>query len=66
MRQLSEAQKMVQQWRGLEKRVADIIELIPLAEEDTSLQAEIQSEIETIASAFNEQIATDEKLALVR
>jgi len=54
MRQLSEAQKIVQQWRGLEKRGADIIELIPLAEEDTSLQAEIQSEAEAIASRLDE------------
>ena len=54
MRRLSEAQKSVQQWRGLEKKVADIIELIPLAEEDTSLQAEIQSEIEAIASQLDE------------
>ncbi len=54
MRQLSEAQKMVQQWRGLEKKVADITELISLAEEDTSLQAEIQSEAEAIASRLDE------------
>ncbi|MBA7481309.1 Peptide chain release factor 2 [subsurface metagenome] len=54
MRQLSEAQKIVKQWRGLEKRTADIIELTSLAEEDTSLQAEIQSEIEAIASQLDE------------
>ena len=54
MRQLSEAQKMVQQWRELEKKTADITELISLAEEDTSLQAEIQSEIEAIASQLDE------------
>ena len=54
MRQLSEAQRMVQQWRGLEKKVADITELISLAEEDTSLQEEIQSEIEAIASHLDE------------
>jgi len=54
MRQLSEAQKMVQQWRGLEKKTADITELISLAEEDTSLQAEIQSEAEAIASRLDE------------
>lgn len=54
MRQLSEAQKMVGQWRGLEKKTADITELISLAEEDTSLQAEIQSEIEAIASRLDE------------
>jgi len=45
---------MVQQWRGLEKKTTDIAELISLAEEDTSLQAEIQSEIEAIASRLDE------------
>ncbi len=54
MRQLSEAQKMVQQWRGLEKKTTDIAELISLVEEDASLQAEIQSEIEAIASRLDE------------
>jgi len=54
MRQLSEAQKMVQQWRGLEKKTTDIAELISLAEEDASLQAELQSELEAIASRLNE------------
>jgi len=54
MRQLSEAQKMVQQWRGLEKKIADIAELISLAEGDTSLQVEVQSEIEAIASPLDE------------
>jgi len=54
MRQLSEAQKMVQQWRRLEKKSTDITELISLAKEDTSLQAEIQSELEAIASRLDE------------
>ncbi len=43
----------MQQWRGLEKKTTDITELISLAEEDTSLQAEIQSEIEAIASQLD-------------
>ena len=54
MRQLSETQKMVQLWRGLEKKTTDITELISLAGEDTSLQVEIQSEIEAIASRLDE------------
>ena len=54
MRQLSEAQKIVQQWRGLEKKTADIAELISLVEEDASLQVEIQSEIEEISSRLDE------------
>jgi len=47
---------MVQLWRELEKKLADIAELIALAseEEDALLEAEIQSEIETIASRLDE------------
>ncbi len=54
MRQLSETQKIVQPWRSLEKKMTDITELISLAGEDTSLQAELQSEIEMIASRLDE------------
>jgi peptide chain release factor 2 len=56
MRQLTEQKGIVQQWRELEKKVADIAELIALAseEEDTLLEAEIQSEIETAASRLDE------------
>jgi peptide chain release factor 2 len=47
---------MVQLWRELEKKLADISELIALAseEEDALLEAEIQSEIETVASRLDE------------
>ena len=46
----------MQQWRELEKKVADIAELIALAseEEEALLEAEIQSEIETVASRLDE------------
>ena len=54
MRRLSQVQKMVQQWRMLEKKTADVTELISLAEEDSPLQTEIQSEIGTIASQLDE------------
>ncbi|MFC1916588.1 peptide chain release factor 2 [Chloroflexota bacterium] len=54
MRRLSEAQKTVQIWRGLEEKVADMAELIPLAEEDTSLEIEIQAEIEKLTSRLDE------------
>ena len=40
MRQLAEQKKVVGRWRDLERRVADIAELISLAEEDVSLQSE--------------------------
>ncbi len=56
MRQLAEARKVVEKWRGMEKKVADIAELIPLAEDegDASLETEIQSEVEKIASHLEE------------
>jgi len=54
MRQLAEAKKVVQRWRELERRVADIAELISLAEEDASLRVEIQSEVEEVASRLDE------------
>lgn len=54
MRRLSQAQKMAQQWRTLEEKTADITELISLSAEDSSLQAEILSEINNIASRLDE------------
>ncbi len=54
MRQLAEQTRVVQAWRELEKKVADIAELISLAEEDASLQAELQVEIGEVASRLDE------------
>jgi peptide chain release factor 2 len=54
MRQLAEHTRVVEKWRGLEKKIADIAELIALSEEDTSLQAEIQSELDEVASYLDE------------
>jgi peptide chain release factor 2 len=41
MRRLAEQKKAVEQWRGLEKRVADLTELAHLTGEDEALQLEI-------------------------
>ena len=54
MRQLSEIKKAIQPWLDMKKRITDIAELIALTEEDASLEAEIQSEIEEIASHLDE------------
>ena len=56
LRRLAEQKRVVQRWRELEKQVADITELISLAsaEEDTSLEAEIRSEIEEVTSHLDE------------
>jgi len=52
MRQLAEQRKVVQLWRELEKQAADVAELIALG--DSSLEAEIQSEVEKVASCLDE------------
>jgi len=54
MRQLVGLKKLVQEWRGLEKEVADIAELVSLAEEDGSLWEEIQPELDEVASRLDE------------
>jgi len=54
MRQLAERRKVVQGWRELEKKITDIAELINLSEDDASLQAEIQSELDEVASHLDE------------
>ncbi len=52
MRRLAEQKKVVERWRGMEKQASDIAELISL--EDSSLQAEIESEAEKLASRLDE------------
>ena len=54
MRQLAERKKVVQRWRELEEKAADIAELITLAEEDAPLQAEIQSELDELVTHLDE------------
>jgi peptide chain release factor 2 len=54
MRHLAEHNKVVQRWRELEKKTTDIAELIGLAEEDSSLQAEIQLELDELATHLDD------------
>ncbi len=56
MQRLAELKKVVEEWRGLEKRATDIAEIISVesAEEETSLGKEIQIEIDEIASQLDE------------
>jgi peptide chain release factor 2 len=56
MRRLAAQKRVVDQWRGLEKELADISELIVLIEEeaDTSLNAEIQSRLAKLADHLDE------------
>jgi len=52
MRQLANQRKVVSRWRGLEKQASDIAELVSLG--DSSLEAEIRSEVEKLASRLDE------------
>ncbi len=56
MRRLADNRKLVEQWRGVEKRVADTRELLSLAaeEEDGHLEVEMQSEVEEMAAHLDE------------
>jgi len=54
MRQLAAQKKVVERWRDLEKKVADIAEAMPLAEEVPSFQEEIESEVEAVGSRLDE------------
>ena len=56
MRRLAAEKRVVDQWRGLEKELSDIGELITLIEEeaDTSLNTEIQSRLDKITAYLDE------------
>jgi peptide chain release factor 2 len=54
MRQLSEKKKTVQQWRGLEKKLADIAELITISEEDTALLNDLDKELDSLTSQVDD------------
>jgi peptide chain release factor 2 len=56
MRRLAGLKKVVDRWRELEKRVAEIDELVSLesAEEEATLSGEIESEVEKISSRLEE------------
>ena len=56
MRRLADNRKLVEQWRGVEKRVADTRELLSLVaeEEDDHLEVEIQSEVEEMVANLDE------------
>jgi len=52
MLKLAEQKRVVERWRGLEKQASDFAELVSL--EDSSLEAEIQSGVEKLASRLDE------------
>ncbi len=53
MRRLAEQKRVVELWRGLEKKVADIAEALPLAEDDAAFREEVAAEVDTLASGLD-------------
>jgi len=54
MRQLAEKKKTVQRWRELEKKLADVGELLAISAEDTALQTELTNELDSLAEKVDE------------
>jgi peptide chain release factor 2 len=54
MRRIAGHKKVVEKWRGLEKRVADITEMTSLAEEDPGFREEFETAIEEVAGLLDE------------
>jgi peptide chain release factor 2 len=54
MRQLAEKSRVVQRWRGLEKKLADTAELIAISGGDAALQKDIENELDGIATQLDE------------
>ncbi|MFH1381874.1 MAG: peptide chain release factor 2 [Chloroflexota bacterium] len=54
MQELAQLKKVVETWRGLEKKIADIAESLPLGEDDLVLREELGAEIEAVASSLDD------------
>ena len=54
MRRLAEINRVIEKWRGLEKRVKDIGEMVSLAEEDALFREEYETEIDSVSSYLDE------------
>jgi peptide chain release factor 2 len=56
MRSLSDSRRVVASWRGIEKRILDITELLSLAEQDkdSSLMSGVQTELEAISQQLEQ------------
>src|SRR4030042_1341915 len=54
MRQLAEKTRTVQRWRGLEKKLVEIAEMVVLSEEDGSLASELNAELDSLTLQVDE------------
>jgi peptide chain release factor 2 len=53
MRQLAQKKKAVQQWRELEKKITDAVELVSISGEDESLLADLNKEVTGLESQLD-------------
>jgi peptide chain release factor 2 len=53
MRELARKNKTVQQWRGLEKKTADIDELLGMAGDDAAMQDELEKELNEVSGQLD-------------
>jgi peptide chain release factor 2 len=54
MRQLAQKSRTVQQWRGLEEKLADVAELLGMAGDDDAMQAELQKELDEASGQLDD------------
>jgi peptide chain release factor 2 len=54
MRQLAEKKRVVQRWRGLEKKLADIAELESISGDDASIMTELKTELDGLGKQIDE------------
>lgn len=54
MRQLAEKKRVVQRWRGLEKKLADIAEMEAISGEDTAIMAELKTDLDGLGKQIDE------------
>jgi len=54
MRQLAEKSRVVQRWRELESKLADLSELSDISEEDDTMQADVEKEVNELAAYLDE------------
>ena len=54
MRQLAEKSRVVQRWRELESKLADLSELSDISEENDTIQADVEKEVNELAAYLDE------------
>jgi len=54
MRQLAQKSRVVQRWRELESKLADLSELSDISEEDDTIQADVEKEVNELAAYIDE------------